>query len=155
VLHWRSRRSVGRGRGGALAVGRGWVRRSGCWSLVRGRRCRGLGRLEGARDGPEAGVVGRDHGDGDALWSNGSRRARGMLGAVRGRRGAVRWAVNACTPARPGGQTRLGSGLQDAARSRWTAPQRQVVAGDARELWRAAVGGIGSSETGARCWGEV
>jgi hypothetical protein len=42
---------------------------------------------------------------------------------------------------RPGSQSRLGG---DAARSRWTTPQRREFAVDAGELWRVAVTCIGS-----------
>lgn len=69
VLHRRSS-TLRRCCGGALvAGGRGGRGRGGCWSLVRGS-VRGFCRLQRARDGLEAGVVGRCHGD--AFSSNGS-----------------------------------------------------------------------------------
>lgn len=140
MSHRRGRRTIGPcSGGGGLALGGGsgrggggggGGRRRGCWSLMRGRR-RGFGRLPGARNGLEAGVVvGRGHGDG--VSSNG-RSARGMLGAMRGQC-AVCQAVNAWIALRSGSQRRLGGVAQYAARSRWTTPQRRVVAVDAGEL---------------------
>jgi hypothetical protein len=76
VLHRCGRRTVGFCSGGVLFL---LGRTGGCWSIRRGRH-RGLGRLQCARYGLEAGVVGlRSHCG--ALSSNDS--ARGMLGAMR------------------------------------------------------------------------